>query len=265
MEIDVTQRKPEIGEVDLALCRATFYSALALAFRPPTEETITRLASDEGAAALADAAIVLDANGASDLASAVRNLPLNKATLSQLSSSFRHLFGHTAAGAVPPYETEYGTEAIFQQPQQLGDLMGFYRAFGLDLNTAEHERPDHVSCECEFLSFLAVKEAYALEQRDVSMLEETRKAARLFLRDHLGRFVPALAKRLVREDEVGFYGTLGELCYRFVTQECGRFSVSAGPENLSLRPATDERVPMACGNGVECPALPETCDPEEVG
>jgi len=53
----------DLSEVDLALCRATLYSALALGFRPPTEETVDRLASDAGATALAEAAAVLDANG----------------------------------------------------------------------------------------------------------------------------------------------------------------------------------------------------------
>ena len=265
METGALRINQEIGETDLALCRATLYSALALGFRPPTEETLTRLVSQEGAAALADAAAVLDVNGESRLATAAWGLCTTRpASVADLSASFRRLFGHTARGAVPPYATEYGAEALFQQPQELGDLVGFYRAFGLTLNTAEHERADHVSCECEFLSFLALKEVYALEQQDTPMLEETRKATRLFLRDHLGRFVPTFAKKLAREDRGGFYGALGELCLRFVIQDCARFGMLTGPENLSLRPATDDRVPMACGRSAECAAMLGTCHPEEV-
>ncbi len=48
-----------------------------------------------------------------------------------LMASYRALFGHAVRGPIPPYETEYGNEALFQQPQEMGDLMGFYRAFGL--------------------------------------------------------------------------------------------------------------------------------------
>ncbi len=263
MEEVASRTNKEINQVDLALCRATLYSALALGFRPPTEETVDRLISQDGAAALADAAAILDAESGSGLAEAVRNLPVDNASLSALSALYRRLFGHTARGAVPPYETEYGTEALFQQPQEIGDLMGFYRAFGLTLNTEEHERADHVSCECEFLSFLALKEAYAFEKQDDSMLEETRKAARLFLRDHFARFVSAFAKKLAREDRHGFYGALGDLCYRFATQESARLGIPLGPENLSLRPAADDRVPMACGNGAECPVLLGARNPKE--
>lgn len=265
MEPETPITNQQISEIDLAFCRAVLYSALALGFRPPTEETVDRLVSEEGATALAKAAAILDADSAAGLRSAALNLSADKATLYALSHSYRCLFGHTAHGSVPPYETEYGSEALFQQPQELGDLAGFYLAFGLTLNPAEHERADHVSCEFEFLSFLALKEAYALETGDTSMLEEVRKAARLFLRDHLGRFEPAFARKLVTEGRESFYGNLGELCLRFVTVECARLGVPLGPENLSLRPATDDSVPMACGSGTECAAMPRACDPEESG
>lgn len=253
-------------EVDLVLCRATLYGALALGFRPPSQETITRLISENGVAALSDAAAALDPDHDPRLRSAARNLAVGeKASVAEMSTSYLRLFGHTARGLVPPYETEYGAGALFQQPQEMGDLTGFYLAFGLTVNPAEHERPDHVSCECEFLFFLALKEAYGLESGDIPMLEEVRKATRLFLRDHLGRFVPAFARKLVTEGRGGFYGNLGELCLRFVTAECARLGVALGAQNLSLRPATDDRVPMACGSGTECAAMPGVCDPEENG
>ncbi len=253
------------SEIDLALCRATLYSALALGFQAPTEETLVRLASQEGVTALEDAATILDTNQESSLALTVRGLTSKRdLTVTELSTLYLRLFGHTVRGPVPPYETEYGVEALFQQPQELADISGFYQAFGLTVKPAEHERADHVSCESEFLSFLALKEAYALEQGDTPMLEETRKATRLFLRDHLARFVPAFTKKLMREDRNGFYGTLGDLYLRFAIQECADRGVPLGPESLTLRPATDDRVPMACGGEEECPLMNESPNPEDL-
>lgn len=255
--------RPETTDIDIALCRATLYSALALGFRPPEKETKARLTTQEAVAALAEAAALLDAGGDAGLGAAVKTLAAAEASpLEDLVESYRRLFGHTARSGVPPYETEYGAEALFQQPQEMGDLMGFYNAFGLALNDRQHERADHVSCECEFLSFLALKEAYALERGDAAMLEETRRAERLFLRDHLGRFLPAFAKKLSREQNESFYGSLGQLAYDFIALECARFGVPSGPENLTLRPADDERVPMACGSG-ECPAMPGVSELDE--
>ena len=265
MESNALKATRTIGEVELALCRATLYSALALGFQPPSAETASRLGAKAGLSALIEAATILDTGAGAGLVSAVNGLAVNETSIEHLTASYLRLFGHTAHGQVPPYETEYGAEALFQQPQELGDLMGFYQAFGLTMNSEVHERPDHVSCECEFLCFLAIKEAYALEQGDASMLEETRKAVRLFLRDHLGRFVSAFARKLVTEGRGGFYGFLGAFCLRFIMDECARLDVPLGPENLSLRPATDDRVPMACGSGTECAAMPGACDPEESG
>ncbi len=265
MELKISRTVQEVSEVDLALSRATLYSALALGFRPPTEETVTRLTSETNVVTLAKAASILDRDGASELFSAARRLAATeKFSLNVLFETFYRLFGHTARGGIPPYETEYGTEALFQQPQEMGDLMGFYCAFGLTLNSEEHERADHISCECEFASFLALKEVYALEHGETAMLEETRKATRLFLRDHLGRFAPAFAKKLRQVNGGSFYGAITELCYCLVTLDCRRFGVPVGPQSLSLRPATDDRVPMACGSGAECMAMPGAGQPEEL-
>lgn len=238
-------------EADVALCRSVLYEALALGFRPPTEEVLTRLASAEGASALAAAAAVLDGEGDTDLAQRALGLvpcPL-PLSVEALAASYLRLFGHTARGRIPPYETVYGEDSPFLPAQEMSDLAAFFRAFGLALRPAGHERIDHISCECEFLLFLARKEAYALERGDQAMWEESRRATRLFLRDHLGRFGPAFGKRLAREDPGGFYGALGELCTAFVTQDCARAHVAAGPELLCLRSASEVEAPMACGTG----------------
>jgi hypothetical protein len=95
------------------------------------------------------------------------------------------------------------------------------------------------------------------------MVEHTRQATRLFLRDHLGRFLAAFAKKLSREDRSGFYSTLAELGRAFVERESSCFQVPVGAINLGLRPADDDRVPMACGSGAECTAMPGACAPEE--
>lgn len=251
----------EVSDIDAAYSRAILYSVLALGFRPPTEAIIARLGSNDAAAALARAAALLDPACEFGLA-AVSSLLTPDSSLLTLAEAHRALFGHTAGGAVPPYETEYGNEALFQQPQELGDLMGFYQAFGLAVKSGEHERPDHISCECEFLAFLAMKEAYALEHGDGEMLEETRKAQKLFFKDHLGRFLPTFAQKIGREDAAGFYAALAGLGLRLVTQESARLKVTLGGSNMMLRPADDDRVPMACGGGADCGAMPGACTPE---
>ena len=253
-----------ISDLDAAYCRAALYSALAIGFQAPTAETLARLLAQESRLSLIGAAKMLYPSREPDLISLVEKFPdCDNDGLTAISSRHRDLFGHTVRGPIPPYETEYGNEALFQLPQELGDLMGFYNAFGLTLKPGKRERADHISCECEFLMFLALKECYALEQDNREMLAETEKAEKLFLRDHLGRFLPTFASKLTRHEDSGFYGLLGELCRRFVAAECGRLRVPSGAANLALRPADDDRVPMACGSGAECGAMPGASVPEE--
>lgn len=237
---------PQAGEEALARCAV--YVALALGFAPPGRGRVERrLASPRGARELATALVAagVGAAGVEALAACPPDV-----------DTHRRLFGHTARGSVPPYGTEYGHDTLFQQPQRLADVAGFFAAFGLRLESAEHERVDHVRCQLELLAFLARKEAYALETGDARMLAEVRRAQRLFLRDHLGRFAPALGERLRREDPEGFYGALGRVLRRFVEAECRRWGVAPGPENLVLRPNDDDGAPMACGSA-EC--LPGGC------
>lgn len=231
------------SQTEMALCRSLLYEALALGFCAPDREVAQRLASPAGCAALAEAAFLLDA----ELADQVRELARDPREVEQLPQRFRLLFGYTSRGPVPPYETEYGTDALFLQPQEMADIAGFFRAFGLELDRQQHQRVDHIACECEFLAFLCRKEAYALEQGDGEMLEQTCKAQRLFLKDHLGRFGPAVGHKLAREDE-GFYGVLGRVCAAFLEEECRRLSLPVGPAHLELRSPEPDEVPMACGS-----------------
>lgn len=80
------------------------------------------------------------------------------------------------------------------------------------------------------------------------MLQMTRRAERLFLRDHLGRFAPAFAHRLRETDPGGAYGALGELLLVLVMQHCGRLGVPVGSQALGLRPdPTAVAAPSGCG------------------
>ncbi|MCG3154693.1 MAG: hypothetical protein DKINENOH_01287 [bacterium] len=245
----------DLHEIDLALCRSAMYEALALGFGAPTPATIARLIAERQNRDLAEIAAMLQSNSQSEesdgLAACVRQLRLcaDARAFESLQISHRRLFGHTAHPPAPPYETEYGEEALFQQPQELGDIAGFYQAFGLKVNA--FERVDHVRCECEFLCFLSRKEAHALEENAAEMLQQTRRAQRLFLKDHFGRFVPAFTKLLQREAPESFYAALGSFCHEFARLECGRFGIPLGSKLLRLRPTDLADEGIDCGSGDE--------------
>lgn len=248
----------ERNETDEALARSVVYRALTLGFRNPGRAGADWRASAR--AALVPAARLLDGKRlrAAPLLPAVERL-LEAATGGGEAAASAHarLFGH-ARGEVCPFETEYGAEGTHRQPHELADIAGYYLAFGLMTHARADQRADHVACECEFMDFLARKEAFLLSggapelsgAERAETLETVRHAARSFLRDHLGRFGRAFATRLIKEGR-GAYGALGELLLRLLEVECERFGVAPGPATLDLRPPLPDDVPMACG-GAGC-------------
>ncbi len=157
------------------------------------------------------------------------------------------LFGHTAKGACPMYELEYGQGEIFQRSADLSDLKGFYEAFGLELNGEGHERADHITVQLEFLAVMAAKEAFAREKNNVEAAEILAEAHRNFLEAHLGLWVPSFARRVAEASPESFYAVLAEFARTFIAAECARFDAETGPATLELRPAMerDETV-QAC-------------------
>jgi len=117
------------------------------------------------------------------------------------------------------------------------------------VDDAAAERHDHLCIELEFMSVLAAKEAYAIQQNlDAEPLAIVRDAQRDFLREHLGRWSPAFGRRL-RAAADGPLAALGDFLRAFVEAECARAGVRAGSEDLLLRPVDEssERLCESCG------------------
>ncbi len=109
------------------------------------------------------------------------------------------LFG--PGGLVSPREVSYRPMADLGQ--MLSELAAFYRAFAY--RPRVEEPADHTAVETGFLSYLHLKEAFALVRGDEAALGVTREAIRRFTDDHLAGFLDRLAARL----EVTAAGHLG--------------------------------------------------------
>lgn len=244
--------------IDLALARGVLYHAVVLGLRPQGHDPAGSLVSPDGQSAIRSAAVLVDVGSApgESVLPAVETLSARAATAGRLDAHAR-LFGHSR-GLVCPFETEYGAGGAFRQPQELADLAGTYRAFGLEPARGGDERVDHAACECEFMGFLARKEAFVLDSLRRGENEEVhdslatiRDAARGFLRDHLGRFGRAFASLLMKEDADGFHGALGDVLFRFLTRECHHLGLPPGPPTLEVRPPEGDDTPMTCGRPEE--------------
>jgi TorA maturation chaperone TorD len=155
-----------------------------------------------------------------------------------LNEQYEQTFGLLTTAACPPCETEYVDGKLsFQRAQQLADIAGYYRAFGVEPG---HERPDHIALELEFMALLIdlCSRARTEEQFDV-----TRDAQVRFVKDHLSWWLPVFARLLQKESPDGFFTAVGELLCAFLPME--RFRLGVEPPVNPASPSSIER-PEEC-------------------
>ncbi len=210
-----------------ALARSALYRLLSQALVYPSEEAIAALREvDLPQAHLA--AAHLPPKVAPLLAALAEHLQATDA--SQLQTEHRRVFTHILSLDCPPCETFYTARQIFQETQELSDIGGFFRAFGLEMG--DKERLDHISVELEFMHFLTYKEAYALTHHGPAKARLCREVQRKFMRDHLGRWALKFADRLSQKASGGYFGCLASLTEAFLAAEVE--FLRAHPEAISV-------------------------------
>lgn len=118
----------------------------------------------------------------------------------------------------------YGTEHLasnnFQRSNYLADIMGFYRAFGLE---PDADRPDSLSCELEFMHYLILKESHAAEAGDSADAREKVSicldAERKFFTEHLHPAAKKIAAAIISMSNNDFYVKISEEMLEFLESE----------------------------------------------
>ncbi|MBK9119402.1 MAG: molecular chaperone TorD family protein [Phycisphaerales bacterium] len=128
-----------------------------------------------------------------------RELPVETAT-----AEFHRLF--EGGMPCPLNETAYIRR---DKGALLGDVCGFYRAFGWQPAAGTAEKPDHLVCELEFVALLLVMRASAAQDGRNEAWEITCAALERFADAHLGDWAPAVGARLRNGTAVAYFQQLG--------------------------------------------------------
>ena len=159
--------------------------------------------------------------------------------LSDLQAEHRRVFSNVITLDCPPYETLFGNDHVFAQSQVMGDIAGFYRAFGVELSKDIHERLDHLSVEFEFMHFLAYKESYSRCHDGADKTQIVLDAQKKFVKNHIGRWVPLFCRMLVKKAGSGFYKHVADLMAEWMDFEAAFLGVVPQPySETDYRPAT---------------------------
>jgi TorA maturation chaperone TorD len=173
------------------------------------------------------------------------------------SATVRFLFDRGAK--VPPYEGAWGeAPQLAGKAALLADVAGFYAAFGLVPGESQPDVEDHIAAECEFMSALALKEAYALAESDDEGVAITSAAQSRFVGDHLGRWSGTFAEALRDASPLPYYGALADLLGAWVTAEIER--LGATPSVVLGRSGYD---PIQEADAFSCPMAEPEPAPED--
>ncbi|MEE9233165.1 MAG: molecular chaperone TorD family protein [Nitrospirales bacterium] len=243
--------------VDRALCRSKLYLLISWGYLyPEDEEFLDYLQSGEfvedGRAALEGLKKVLQNLGGQEGADRIQALSSHFDAIEKWVSSegenwniqdlrdeHRRVFSNVIALDCPPYETLFGNDHVFGQSYVMGDIAGFYSAFGLQLSPDIHERLDHLSVELEFMHYLAYKESYAILHDGAEKLRTVLEAEKKFVKEHIGRWVPLFAGMLKRKADYGLYKVLADFTSDWLAFDIAFLGVT--PQAYSetdYRPAT---------------------------
>ncbi|MEW6581573.1 MAG: molecular chaperone TorD family protein, partial [Actinomycetota bacterium] len=222
--------------VDAALACAARAQLLSLGFGVPTAEAVGRVAA-------CAAVLAQDAAGEERELLAALVAGIDGAAPEDLEVDHARLFDCECP--CPPYEGSYEGDP-FRQARQMSDVAGFYAAFGARVAGPEGDRPDHVACELEFLSFLALRRAAAVEEGRAEDAEVCGDAEDSFLREHVGRWLGPFGTAVSGAAQTPVYRALGRLAAGFAASELGRRGITPAPLGTRRRWSV-EADELVCG------------------
>lgn len=239
-----------MNEKELALARADVYGLLSKAFVYPGKEEIESLR--EFAADVEDSINLLPYDIKEEYQAFSRNIAT--ADADALEPEFTEMF--LTRMFCPPTETIYGKNS-FNTPNILGDISGFYKAFGFTLSPKASVPHDHIAVELEFMSFLELKIAYALEEGMEENLEICRDAKTRFLTEHIGRWTWLFGQNLMTRSNEEYFKSLGQLISKFMDAELECYGIKVDIDGVEqLPPENDELICPQADSPVEEEPLP---------
>ena len=218
--------------MDRLLERAFLYRFFSLALSYPTEEILSALISSFGDLERCLSSLNLN----HDLRALAEEITgaLNNPT--EIQGEYVALF--ETDPKAPIRETSYELDKAGRRSAEMADLLGFYRAFGLDLS--EGVEPDSIVTELEFMSYLLQKLYHLKKAEDEEGIRITSEAVEKFLGGHLGRWYEVFCQSVIESGASRMYSRLSHLLKDFLDMETG---------NVEVAGKLSTRVPETIENG----------------
>ena len=205
--------------------RSTLYGAVSALFSDPKCEKFAMFMTPVIQGCVLDACFQLekqDNRKKSTLSRSFQKLmtKLDESIIEKIMNEFVDVFGHTLSKQIAPYALEHLKNSdVFFRTQKLADLNGFYKAFGMEVESIE--RADYISTQTEFLSFLLLKELVAERDDFKEEMKVCRDAFQKFQKDHFLDWTGMFAENLAEKVDGKFYPVAGRFLSNIIELEKG--------------------------------------------
>lgn len=220
------------------LFRADLYRILALGFEEPTGKNLKSIQGVTNDLL----ELVSRVECSEELKLVLKNFVVksNNWNAATLQAEYYRLFGTQVA--CPSSEGSFQT---VERGPIIGDISAFYEAFQMKV-IEQQGPPDSLKMELGFMSFMALKTVYALEN---GLKEEGKiviEGQKKFLTSHLGRWVEPFVIKLRESSSCSFFLDIADLLSRWIIDDCK--SMGASPVLLMAHEMKDEEE-VSCNLG----------------
>ncbi len=127
----------------------------------------------------------------------------------------------------------------------LGDVAGFYAAFGWKSNPSNGERPDHLVTQLEFVAWLLAMAAQAEEIQERQVVQE---ALGEFAKLHMHDWIPSVSLQLLESTRLKYFGAVGQWLTTFWLNLAlqHNWPVESVEQSIHI-PSIDPEDPYECG------------------
>ncbi len=99
------------------------------------------------------------------------------------------------------------------------EIKKFIETSGLEFKSDYTGLPDHISVELEFMQLAAKREMQALEEKDNDGLLYCLKMEKMFIEEHLIKWVPIFCDKIISEAGLSFYREIAKVTKNFMEFE----------------------------------------------
>lgn len=209
-----------LGLEDLARFRQTAYRLFSTMLLYPDEERLKTVAAVAGelrehADSLATFPFFIQWTKLLDTLRGLADLEP-----ARVQEEYVHLFMvNRDSASCLPYESSYVASGGAAIGWTAVELERKYAAAGLSISSSLNEPPDHAAVELEFMSFLCDQEARAWEGRSLNDGVEALRRQATFLEQHLSRWFPAFAQRVISKNSSDIYAAVTRGAETFINHD----------------------------------------------